>query len=754
MSQSLEPGVLAGIRVVELAEGLAGPLAARMLAESGAEVIKVESPTGDPARGGAGFATWNRGKRSVVADVNTEGGRKTVHDLLADADVLIHSFTPAHAESLGFDDASLTARYPELVISAIAGYPNRHEDRDRTPEDTLVLARMGLMDEQRGYRDGPIYLRIPLGSWGAVYLSTIGVLSRLIHRGKVGRGGIAHTSLYQGALVPMTMHWANAEKPTPAFAMGLPKDGTPTLFECSDGVWIHLMAPPDNVPLMEKCFDEFGADEVARLNEEFAGKMPYPNAGANRAAMLKYPSRVWLEEFWGNDVPAQAAMAMGEIFFDEQARINGYVVDVDDAVYGRTQQAGIPFMTNPAPIVGTPAPRAGEHNGATWTTARKMRAASGTKSSSPLAGLKILDFGNFLAGPLGPMLMADLGADVIKLETTTGDQMRYVERVFAGCQRGKRGIAVDLKKPESREILERIVKWADVVHHNIRMPAAIKLGIDEPTLRKINPKMVYCHTSSYGPTGPRKDWPGYDQLFQSSCGWEYEGAGEGNRPMWHRFGMMDHQCAMASVVATLLGVLRRDETGDGQTVSASLLGAALLTTSETLVLPDGSLAPYPRLDQRQTGVSPTDRIYQLSDGWIAVVARSDEQAISLCRVAGVSDVNAVESALLGRTSADVLAALAAAGVPSEPVRLDQLDEFLTGAATNAAGLVASYDHKQYGPMRQVGGLWDFGDLDLTLSTPPPVLGENSAAILHELGFSADQIGDFAGSGAIVAADLA
>lgn len=750
----MSAGVLAGIRVVELAEGLAGPLAARMLAESGADVIKVESPAGDPAREGAGFATWNRGKRSVVADLSTDAGRAMVHDLLAEADVLIHSFTPSHAASLGFDDTTLTSQYPDLVISAIAGYPHRHEDRDRTPEDTLVLARMGLMDEQRGYRDGPIYLRIPLGSWGAVYLSTIGILSRLIHRGKVGVGGIAHTSLYQGALIPMTMHWASAEKPTPSFAAGLPKDGTPTLFECSDGVWIHLMAPPDNVPLMQKCFAEFGAEKVALLNEEFAGRMPYPNAGANRAAMLQYPSKDWLNEFWTNDVPAQAAMAMGEIFFDEQARVNGYVVNVNDPVYGNTQQAGIPYMTNPAPVVGSAAPRVGEHSGASWTTPRNKRASATGRPKSPLAGLKVLDFGNFLAGPLGPMLMADLGADVIKLETTTGDQMRYVERVFAGCQRGKRGIAVDLKKPESREILERIVKWADVVHHNIRMPAAIKLGIDEPTLRKINPQMVYCHTSSYGPVGPRKDWPGYDQLFQSSCGWEYEGAGEGNRPMWHRFGMMDHQCAMASVVATLLGVMQRDATGEGQTVSASLLGAALLTTSETLVLPDGKLAPYPKLDQRQTGVSPGDRIYQLSDGWIAVVARSQEQMKALCNIAGVSTPDAIESGLAHQSATDTLAALTAAGVPCEPVRLDQTNEFLNGKATTSVGLVASYDTVQYGAMRQVGGLWDFGDLGLTLNTPPPALGQHSAEILRELGFEQDQISGFVGSGAIVAADLA
>ena len=747
-------GVLEGIRVVELAEGLAGPLAGRLLAESGAEVIKVESPEGDRARSAAGFATWNRSKRSVVLDITSKSGLEQLGALLHDADVLIHSFTPAQAAGLGLDDASLTAKYPELVVSGIAGYPQRHDDRDRVAEDTLVMARMGLMDEQRGYRDGPIYLRIPLGSWGAVYLATIGILSRLIHRGKVGRGGVANTSLFQGALIPMTMHWATAENPSPSFAMGLPKDGTATLFECADGVWIHLMGVPDNVPMMKKCFEEFGPEKIAEYNATFKSSMAYPNSGANRAAMKLYSSKDWLNEFWTHDVPAQAAMPMGEIFFDEQARINGYVIDVEDPQFGKTQQAGIPYMTEPAPKVTSAAPRLNEHAGGTWSNKPRAKNSKSAGGNAPLAGLKVLDFGNFLAGPLAPMLMADLGADVIKLETTTGDQMRFVERVFAGCQRGKRDIAVDLKKPESREILERIVKWADVVHHNIRMPAAIKLGIDEPTLRKINPTMVYCHTSSYGPIGPRKDWPGYDQLFQSSCGWEYEGAGEGNQPMWHRFGMMDHQCAMASVVATLLGVMRRDETGEGQTVSASLLGAALLTTSETLVLPDGKLAPYPRLDNRQTGVSPTDRIYQLSDGWIAVVARTTDQMDALCRVAGVTTLEAVEAAFTGRTCASTLTELEQAGVPCEPVRLDQTQEFLFGNATTSAGLVASYDHLAYGAMRQVGGLWDFGDLDLKLDTPPPVLGQNSAAILRELGFDESSIKGFAESGAVVAADLA
>jgi len=230
----------------------------------------------------------------------------------------------------------------------------------------------------------------------------------------------------------------------------------------------------------------------------------------------------------------------------------------------------------------------------------------------------VVDFGNFLAGPLAPMLMADMGADVVKLEATTGDMMRPTEFAFYGCQRNKRGIAVDMKNPASRPIVERLVRQADAVHHNLRMPAAKKLGIDYETLHALNPRLVYSHVSSYGPIGPRKDWPGFDQLFQASSGWEYEGAGEGNQPIWHRFGMMDHQAAMSSLYALMLGLIERERTGEGQFVAASLLGASILTTSETLVLPNGELAPYPQLDAMQMGVAENRRIFRTADGWLAL----------------------------------------------------------------------------------------------------------------------------------------
>ena len=151
--------------------------------------------------------------------------------------------------------------------------------------------------------------------------------------------------------------------------------------------------------------------------------------------------------------------------------------------------------------------------------------------------------------------------------------MRWVEWSFFGCQRGKRGVALDLKSPDARPALDALLALG---RHPPPQPAHARGAPARPrraTVRAVNPDIVYCHASSYGPTGPRADWPGYDQLFQSSCGWEVAGAGEGNPPMWHRLGFMDHLCAMGSLIATLLALYHRDRTGETQFVAGSLLAA-------------------------------------------------------------------------------------------------------------------------------------------------------------------------------------
>ena len=746
------PRILEGRRVVDCSENMAGAVAGLLLAEAGADVIKVERPGGDPTRSSLGFLTWNRSKRSAVLDLETEHGQAELHRLLAGADVLIHTFGPTAAAERTLGDAELEARHPHLITSTVLGWPAGHPSADGPGDDLLVSARLGLCDEQQGHRDGPVFLRFPFGSWCAVYLSTIGILARLIQRERGGAaGGRAHTSLSQGALVPSMMHWARAETPGPGFSWGLPKDLVPSMFEAGDGTWIHLMRNADvDSPLMVQALEDMGEEGVAAANAAFGGQATpgYPNFGANQVAFRTRPAQEWLEDFWTHDIPAQPCAPYGAILADEQARVNGYVTEVVDPVRGRMIQAGTPFSTSPPSRVTRPAPALGAHTEEVLAEASTRRADDGSDAGrpstgasvrSPLQGLRVLDLGNFLAGPLGPMLLADLGADVIKVEATTGDKMRHVERVFAACQRGKRGVALDLRSPATRPALEALVAWADVVHHNLRMPAARKLGLDYEALRAINPDLIYCHASSYGPKGERADWPGYDQLFQASAGWEVLGGGEGNDPMWFRFGFMDHLCAMGSAVATLLAVYHRDRTGAAQLVTGSLLGGGVLTNSETFLQDGGLAASAALLDHEQMGLSPGYRLYALADGWIALCALEEGQLERACAVVGAEDPAGLVAALAGASCETTLRALHDAGVPCEPVTLDQGEAFLDDPLFRELGLVASYPHAEWGELEQVGALWSLGDLEVSLDLAPPALGEHTVEVLTELGLDEDLI---------------
>ena len=613
----MDQAILGGVRIVDLSEGRAGSLAALMLAEAGADVVKVLDPAHGTRLSAADDAFWNRGKARLTLDLTVPADRAKLDSLLAGADMLIHDRPPQDAAALGLDDAALARARPDLIVAGITAWPVGHPLDAMPTDDALALASAGFFDEQEVVgRDGPNFLRFPLGSMHAAHLIAIGALTRLYLRRNSGRGGAVRTSLVQGALVPQMMNWHRAKSPTPAVTLAMPKANVPTIYQCGDGLWVHVMGPVYLSPSVAAGLAAMSEEDKARANAAYTplGLVYAPNKGAIDAVMRTRPRAAWLEEFAQNDVAHQPCLPMGALYEDPQVLANGYAVPVDTAAFGPTLQPATPLHITP-PVALRAAPDL-----ALWPS-RPGGAPHGDAPllDKPLAGLRVLDFGNYLAGPLGPMLLADLGADVIKVEATNGDPMRGGEWPFLGCQRGKRTIALQLKDPKSRAVLERLIKSADVVHHNTRLPAAARLGLDYDSVKAINPDIIFCHVGTYGPEGPRKDWPGYDQMIQAVSGWEYEGAGEGNAPIWHRFGMMDHQAALASVTATLLALLRRQQTGKGQGCSVSLLGAGMLSLLG-IKLADGTLTPYPRLDARQMGLSPARRLYPCTDGWIVAAA--------------------------------------------------------------------------------------------------------------------------------------
>jgi len=726
--------ILDGLRVIDLSSGIPGPMAALQLSEAGADVVRIEPPGGDPAFDTALHAVLNRGKQRLTLNLGADGPDAVLDALLSRADVLIHDLTPAEARRRGLDDARLAVRYPRLIVSAVTGWPQGHPKADAPARETLVLAALGLLDEQPGHRPGPVFIRMPFASWTAGWLAAIAIVTRLIARDRDGRGGIAHTSLAQAALVPMTMHWTRAEKPTPVFAKGLSKNIPIPLHQASDGRWLHVHYSPDKAPWMAEALAAMGAEAVKEANDGYPPSHVAPNFGANKLIIATRPAEDWARHFWEHDVAAQIAAPFGEIYADPQARVNGYAVDVDDPLLGRTIQPGVPYSVEPPSRV-----RGGlnpETSDAGTVLARwAVMAAEPTDTTGtpvpPLSGLRVLDLGAYLAGPFAAMLLADLGADVIKVEPPAGDAMRRLERQFTGIQRGKRGVALKLGDPAAKDAICALTRWADVVHHNIRRPAARKLGVDYETLKAERPDIIYCHVSSYGPLGVRADWPGFDQLFQAACGWEVENGGIGNPPLWLRFGIVDFYAALASVFATLLGLIERKRSGQGQLVTASLLGSAMLTMAEAVMRADGSLTEIAHLDQAQMGISPDHRLYRTSDGFVAVAALTPAESRDFRELTA----RRAESWFAAMDKAGAKAMLDAASVPSEIVLEDQMDAFLDSPAHRAAGLLAQYRHRDLGDLVQIGRFWNFGELPLALDRPAPALDEHGAEIFGEIGLA-------------------
>lgn len=724
--------ILADVRVLDLSRGMAGAVAGMLLAEAGADVVRGAPRTCASPANQAMFAVADRSKHQLEEDLSMAAAQHALHAALADADVLVHDLTPDEAAARGLDDAALQARQPHLIAVSVTGFPIGHPDQETPAVDSLVLASMGVLDEQQPVRrDGPMFIRFPLGSWGAAWLAAIGAVTRLVARDRGMPTGPVRTSLAQGALLPLAMHWYRAERPSASLTGGLPKTADVSLFECADGVWLHVMSNADHVPMVQEAIAALPEQDRVSVSDGSAFRTLFPLFDAYKKIFATRPSSEWLEALRAGDIAVQPVLDIGQLYDDEQVASNELVANVDDALLGRTRQPTVPIAITPPFRIGRSAAR------------QPRRAPAGLSQPSaarfPLQGIKVLDLGTHLAGPLAPMLAADLGAEIIKVESISGDQMRWVEWCFISCQRGKRSIALQLKDPRAQPVLERLVRWADVVHHNMRMPAARKLGLDYETLRAINPALIYTHVSAYGARGPRKDWPGFDQLFQASAGWERLCAGDGNPPTWLRFGMMDHQVALASLYGTLLALRHRDRTGEGQFVSSSLLGAALFTCSEAIQLADGTCTTVARLDPMQMGIGDRHRLYPCVDGWVMMLAEEDQVWHRVLEAAQADGAEQLEQRLRQGSVASALSLLRGAGAAAVEAKRRQRDAFFDAAANRETGLVAALDHPAYGRLEIAGRYLDFSNLETRIERAPSTLGQHSREILAELGLDDEMI---------------
>ena len=377
----------------------------------------------------------------------------------------------------------------------------------------------------------------------------------------------------------------------------------------------------------------------------------------------------------------------------------------------------------------------------------------------PLAGIRSVDCGMFAAGPYAAMLLSDLGAEVIKVEPPEGDTMRPTEKAFAGVQRGKRSMALDLKTPEGLRIFYQLAARSDIVQHNLRSEVASRLGIDYAKVREVNPRVIYCHGTGFGSKGPLRNIGGFEMNYQAHGGLESAQAGEGNSPVLICGAPMDLFTAMQAASAILMALRWRDETWEGQYLEIPQFATAFVFESQQYITASG---PGPRftLDSNQTGLGPFYRIYEAADGrWMCVSCpdrKSQERMLSTLdidpaargRERGALE-SELETKLRARPAAQWLQMLRSAGVACEIAEeTGHAEQILSDPHALEQGRVVEYEHPVYGRLRQTGHLIRFSSTPARIDRPPPLCGQHTREVMLELGYDSDQIAALESSGVI------
>ena len=349
------------------------------------------------------------------------------------------------------------------------------------------------------------------------------------------------------------------------------------------------------------------------------------------------------------------------------------------------------------------------------------------------------------------MMLADLGASVIKVEPLEGEAFRELPGFYA-WNRGKRSIALNLKSPEGIAVVEKLVREGDVFLENMRAGVADRLGLGYEKLSKINPRLVYCSVTAFGSTGPYADRPGFDPILQAMSGMMAL-QGFGGPPQYLRIAVNDYYTASLAAQAMLTGLFVRERTGRGQRVETSLLHGSLSFQSGNTVQYAG----------KPTGFrpSPAYRLYEAGDGeWFFLACGNQVIWVRLCKALGLDELahdprfaswllrndNAealmpiLEERFRSRPRADWLTLLAEADVPAAAVQT-LVDFMAHDPAVRHHDLVREYDHPELGALKMLGLPIVFSDTKAEDPGRPPLLGEHTETILHDLGYDDTQITD-------------
>ena len=393
------------------------------------------------------------------------------------------------------------------------------------------------------------------------------------------------------------------------------------------------------------------------------------------------------------------------------------------------------------------------------------------KKNRPLEGIRVLEIASMIFGPLAGQYLGDMGAEVIKLEPPEGDLTRHIGprrspkmgAFFLTSNRSKRSIVVDLKKPEGREILKRLVSKTDVLLHSMRTPAADRLGLDYATLAKDNPGLVYCHVTGYGDEGPYGGRPAYDDIIQAASGLAMMQRVVNGEPRYVPTIIADKISGVHAAYAIVLALMHHMRTGEGQQVDVAMFE----TMSAFNMLehqwghifepPIGSMGYEPV-------ITAARRPYRTLDGFLSLLPYSDTHWRRFFEIAGAPDImqdprfatfaarqknvalvwSEIERQVSLKTNADWMQLLGAEDIPFSVV--NSLEDLTTDPHLEAVNFWQMVEHPTEGTLRMARNPLQMSASPPEVTRLPPGLGEHSAEILREYDYDEDSIQNLLASG--------
>lgn len=798
---------LNGYRVVELGEGVSAPFCARTLAGLGADVIKVEPPDGERARRARepsrrhddvdpAYLEMNIGKRGIVLDLEHAADRARFLDLVGTADVVVENQPVGRLAALGLDPGSLIERQPRLVIGSISPFGQtgpmagwRARELNAAATGGYVLS-VGLPDREP--------LEVPPNSIEALagLHAAAAIVTGLFDRDRSGRGhridiAVAEVAacVFEGTAVAVYVKQGHR---TRRAGYRSSRSFPHAILPCADG-YVAVHAGQSD---MWQRLVELTGDPTWRTDPRFQRRATIGRSYADEAYDLL---NTWLGRHTraellaigiDHHVPLGPVRTLDEVLEDPQLAHRGAFVELDHPEVGPLRYFGLPFGPDFPWGFDRPAPTLGEHTDEVLLevrprpSGRHLPDAPGEadRLRLPLAGIRVMDFGHIVAGPMIGGFLADLGAEVIKVESRRHlDTMRKrvvvgrplgegdgleteASAQFQGLNRGKLSLTVDFKDERGRRLLLRLAAVTDIVIDNFSAGVLQRVGLDHDALMSVNPDIIQLSLSGAGQTGPIAGLVAFAPVMTALSGHSSLVGYPGERPL--NIGPFGDSVAAANgLVAILSALAARERTGQGAVIDLSayaattaLLGESLLRYQLTGAVPTtlGNTHPV----HSPQGIFPCER-QEDREAWIAIVVTDEDEWLRFAgrigptwlddprfgsaadRRANRAVLDAEIGTMTRRHERDELVAdLQGLGVAATPVH--DIDEMVAHEQWRGRRTFPTVQHPRLGPIEVARVPWGFDGIDLAPRAAAPLLGQHTETICRTvLGMSQTEIDEVA-----------